>query len=157
MKKGKGTSIEVQGTSVSIISEKDTDYISLTDMLKANDGEFFISDWLRLRNRNTVEFMGIWESIYNPDFNYGEFATIRIEIRRVELRQDKRRGTGGEDRPDACQSGREPLKLCRRRFYAEARMRNVAGVPVGLAHESFLNAVVQRTADDHHVQIAFQP
>jgi phage terminase large subunit-like protein len=77
MKKGKGTSIKVQGTSVSIISEKDTDYISLTDMLKAKDGEFFISDWLR--NRNTVEFLGIWESIYNPDFNYGEFATIRSQ------------------------------------------------------------------------------
>jgi hypothetical protein len=69
--------IQVRGTSITIISEKDTDYISLTDMLKAKDGEFFISDWLR--NRNTVEFLGIWESIYNPAFNYGEFATIRSE------------------------------------------------------------------------------
>jgi hypothetical protein len=59
------------------LSEKDADYISLTDMLKAKDGEFLISDWLR--NRNTVEFLGIWESIYNPDFNYGEFATIRSQ------------------------------------------------------------------------------
>jgi hypothetical protein len=41
-------------------------------MLRAKDGDFFISDWLR--NRNTVEFLGIWESVYNPDFNYGEFA-----------------------------------------------------------------------------------
>ena len=77
MKKGKNIKIEVQGTAISIISEKDTDYISLTDMLKAKDGEFFISDWLR--NRNTVEFLGIWESIYNPAFNYGEFATIRSQ------------------------------------------------------------------------------
>ena len=46
-------------------------------MLKAKDGEFFISDWLR--NRNTVEFLGIWESVFNPDFNYGEFATIRSQ------------------------------------------------------------------------------
>jgi len=46
-------------------------------MLKAKDGEFFISDWLR--NRNTVEFLGIWESVYNPDFNYGGFATIRSQ------------------------------------------------------------------------------
>jgi KilA-N domain len=44
-------------------------------MLKAKDDEFFISDWLR--NRNTVEFLGIWESVYNPNFNYGEFATIK--------------------------------------------------------------------------------
>lgn len=51
------------------------DYISLTDMLKAKDGDFFISDWLR--NRNTVEFLGIWEKINNPDFNYGEFAAIK--------------------------------------------------------------------------------
>lgn len=38
-------------------------------------GNFFFSDWLR--NRNTHEFIGIWEKVYNPDFNYGEFATIR--------------------------------------------------------------------------------
>jgi hypothetical protein len=77
MKKSKSNMIQVRGTSITIISEKDTDYISLTDRLKAKDGEFFISDWLR--NRNTVEFLGIWESIYNPAFNYGEFATIRSE------------------------------------------------------------------------------
>ncbi len=53
------------------------DFISLTDMLKAKDGEFFISDWLR--NRNTVEFLGIWERIHNPEFNYGEFATIKSQ------------------------------------------------------------------------------
>ncbi len=51
------------------------DFISLTDMLKSKDGDFFISDWLR--NRNTVEYLGIWERIHNPDFNYGEYATIR--------------------------------------------------------------------------------
>jgi len=43
-------------------------------MIKAKDGDFFISDWLR--NRNTVEYLGIWEKIHNPDFNYGEYATI---------------------------------------------------------------------------------
>ena len=44
-------------------------------MLKAKDGDFFISDWLR--NRHTVEYLGVWESVYNPNFNYGEFATIK--------------------------------------------------------------------------------
>jgi hypothetical protein len=68
----KNRMISVQGKNITII---DDDYISLTDMIKAKDGEFFISDWLR--NRNTVEFLGIWEQIHNPDFNYGEFATIR--------------------------------------------------------------------------------
>ena len=51
------------------------DYICITDMLKAKDGDFFVTDWLR--NRNTMEFLGMWERIYNPNFNYGEFATIR--------------------------------------------------------------------------------
>lgn len=41
-----------------------------TDIIKANDGDFFISDWLR--NRNTLEYLGAWESMSNPDFNYGE-------------------------------------------------------------------------------------
>jgi len=67
--------ISVQGTIVSITQINQNDYISLTDMLKAKDGEFFLSDWLR--NRNTVEFLGVWESVNNPDFNYGGFATIR--------------------------------------------------------------------------------
>ena len=44
------------------------DYICLTDMLKAKDGDFFISDWLR--NPNTLEFLSIWEELYNPNFNY---------------------------------------------------------------------------------------
>ena len=70
----KQATMEVQGIAVAVRSEKDGDFISLTDMLKAKDGDFFIADWLR--NRNTVEFLGIWESINNPDFNYGEFATI---------------------------------------------------------------------------------
>ena len=73
----KNNKIIVQGNEITILSEQEIDYISLTDMLKAKDGDFFISDWLR--NRNTVEFLGIWESIHNPDFNYGEFAIIRSQ------------------------------------------------------------------------------
>jgi len=77
MKKTKDSTIDIQGISVRVLSGKDDDYISLTDMLKAKDGDFFIADWLR--NRNTVEFLGIWESVFNPSFNYGEFATIRSQ------------------------------------------------------------------------------
>ena len=69
--------IEVRGTAVTVFSDRTGDFISLTDMLKAKDGDFFISDWLR--NRNTVEFLGIWESVHNPEFNYGGFATIRTK------------------------------------------------------------------------------
>ena len=67
--------INVRNTEITIISVNHEDYISLTDMLKAKDGDFFISDWLR--NRNTVEFLGIQERIYNPNFNYGEYAIIK--------------------------------------------------------------------------------
>ncbi|MGV7078452.1 KilA-N domain-containing protein [Testudinibacter sp. P80/BLE/0925] len=65
----------VQDADIRVIEQSGEDYISLTDMLKAKDGEFFISDWLR--NRNTLEYIGIWEEINNPTFNYGEFATIK--------------------------------------------------------------------------------
>lgn len=73
----KGKKITVQGTEITLLAEKSGEFISLTDMLKAKDGDFFISDWLR--NRNTLEFLGIWESINNPDFNYGEFAAIKSQ------------------------------------------------------------------------------
>jgi hypothetical protein len=73
----KNKKIQVEGKEISILFENDSEYISLTDMLKAKDGDFFISDWLR--NRNTVEYLGIWESVYNPNFNYGEFAIIKSQ------------------------------------------------------------------------------
>ncbi len=78
MKKATKSSIEVLGSEIAVLSDRSGDYISLTDMLRAKDGDFFVSDWLR--NRNTVEFLGIWESVYNPDFNYGEFAVIKSQV-----------------------------------------------------------------------------
>ena len=69
------TKITVKDTEVNVIKVNGEDYICLTDMLRAKDGEFFITDWMR--NRNTLEYIGIWEKVYNPDFNYGEFAIIR--------------------------------------------------------------------------------
>jgi len=73
----KSKKIIVRGSEITIIQVDGKDYISITDMLKAKDGDFFIADWLR--NRNTVEFLGIWESVYNPTFNYGEFAIIKSQ------------------------------------------------------------------------------
>ena len=69
------TKITVLSTDINVVTIHHEDYICLTDMLKAKDGDFFISDWLR--NRNTLEYLGIWEKLYNPHFNYGEFAIIR--------------------------------------------------------------------------------
>ncbi len=73
----KNKKIQVEGKEITILFDNDQEYISLTDMLKAKDGDFFISDWLR--NRNTVEYLGIWETVYNPNFNYGEFAIIKSQ------------------------------------------------------------------------------
>ena len=73
----KSKTINVKGASITILQNETGELISLTDMLKAKDGDFFISDWLR--NRNTIEYLGIWESVYNPDFNYGEFAIIKSQ------------------------------------------------------------------------------
>jgi hypothetical protein len=71
----KSRSLVVQGTTVTIMGREEHEFISLTDMLRAKEGDFFISDWLR--NRNTIEFLGVWERVHNPNFNYGELATIR--------------------------------------------------------------------------------
>ena len=65
--------INVKDTEVSVIRVQDEDYISLTDMLKAKDGEFFFSNWLR--NRNTAE----WEKLNNPNFNCAEFDIIKSQ------------------------------------------------------------------------------
>lgn len=66
--------ITVKDTEINITKINDEDYICITDMLKAKDGDFFVTDWLR--NRNTLEYIGTWESVYNPDFNFEEFSKI---------------------------------------------------------------------------------
>ena len=71
------TKIIVKDTVVSVLNVNEEDYISLTDMLKAKDGDFFFSNWLR--NRNTVEFLGIWEQLNNPNFNCVEFDIIKSQ------------------------------------------------------------------------------
>jgi len=69
--------IKVDNTEITVLKIDDKDYISLTDMIKSKDGDFFVSDWLR--NRNTLEFIGLWEQIHNPAFNYGEFTIIKSQ------------------------------------------------------------------------------
>lgn len=71
----RNNTMKVLDSSIHIIQTGGESYICLTDMLQAKDWDFFISDWLR--NRNTVEFLSIWEEINNPDFNYGESAIIK--------------------------------------------------------------------------------
>ncbi len=89
------TKITVKDTEVNVIKVNGEDYICLTDMLRAKDGDFFITDWLR--NRNTLEYIGIWEKVYNPDFNYGEFAIIRNQSG-LNSFKNKRQGICGKDK-----------------------------------------------------------
>ena len=77
------TKLTVQDTVINLINVNGNDYICLTDMLRAKDGDFFITDWLR--NRNTLEYIGIWENVYNPNFNYGEFAIIKSQAKRDDM------------------------------------------------------------------------
>lgn len=74
----KSKTINVKGSEIVIIRQQNEDYISLTDMTKSfEDGLSLIEKWLR--NKNTIEFIGIWEQIYNPDFNSTEFGGIKNE------------------------------------------------------------------------------
>ncbi len=70
--------IKVQNTEITIINHDDKDYISLTDMVRnIENGLALIEKWLR--NKNTIEFLGIWEEMYNPNFNSPEFERIKNE------------------------------------------------------------------------------
>lgn len=71
-------SISIQGKKVSIISREHEDYICLTDIAKSTGGDGSqVETWLR--NKNTLEFLAVWEVINNQDFNYPEFVGIRNE------------------------------------------------------------------------------
>ena len=69
--------IEVENKLISIVKQDTQDYISLTDMVRGEEGSDHIRNWMR--NRNTVEFIGLWENLYNPNFKGVEFDTFRKE------------------------------------------------------------------------------
>ena len=70
--------IKVENVEISVIKVGGEDYISLTDMVReVENGSALIEKWLR--NKNTIEFLGIWEEMYNPDFNSPEFGGIMAE------------------------------------------------------------------------------
>jgi len=76
MSKPKSSIIEVQGAAITILSGRQDDFISLTDIARFKDErtDYLIQNWLR--NRNTIEFFGVWERLNNPDFNPIEFDGI---------------------------------------------------------------------------------
>ncbi|MES2204791.1 MAG: KilA-N domain-containing protein [Pseudomonadota bacterium] len=77
MTKNKSVTMSVQGAVINILSVNDSDFISLTDMANKFGGDDLVYNWMR--NRNTVEFLGIWEQIHNPNFKGVEFYTFKSE------------------------------------------------------------------------------
>ena len=76
--KEKKSKIEVQGLEIAVVNQSNNDYISLTDIAKHKDNaqtDDIIKNWLR--NRNTLELLGFWEMIYNPNFKPVEFDGFR--------------------------------------------------------------------------------
>ena len=67
--------LTVRNVEISLLKVNDEDYICLTDMVKNEDGDDHIRNWMR--NRNTVEYLGIWEQLNNPNFKGVEFDTFR--------------------------------------------------------------------------------
>lgn len=69
--------ISVQDKEVTLLQVGNEVYVSLTDIVRGEDGADHIRNWMR--NRNTVEFLGLWETINNPNFKGVEFDTFRKE------------------------------------------------------------------------------
>ena len=74
----KSKKLEVKGTEITIFQENTSDFISLTDIARYRDPErsdYILQNWMR--NRSTIEFIGLWELFNNPDFNSIEFDGIK--------------------------------------------------------------------------------
>lgn len=115
------------------------DYISLTDMLRSKDGDFFISDWLR--NRNTLEYLGIWERIHNPDFNWGEFAIIKsqagLNSYKISVKQWR------DENPDKEGNMRDYSNVSQLVCLANLETLNAHFIQQGLAQSERLNLLNQ--------------
>lgn len=73
----KNKNIDVNGNQITILEQNEVDYISLTDMTGGfKEGSGLIGKWIT--NKNTLEYLGIWEKINNTDFNYPEFGVIEL-------------------------------------------------------------------------------
>lgn len=74
--------ITVKDTEVTVIKANEEDYICITDMAKFKESEVRAADVIKnwIRNRTTLEFLGTWEQMYNPDFKVVEFDHFKIRI-----------------------------------------------------------------------------
>jgi hypothetical protein len=70
-----GKKLKINESEIGILTMQNDDYISLTDMARSQMQEAIIIKWLSLKS--SIEYLGEWEALYNPDFNYTEFGTIK--------------------------------------------------------------------------------
>ena len=74
----KGRILQVKQSTITVITQNETDFISLTDMTAGfSESMGLIGKWIT--NKNTLEYLGVWENIKNPNFNYPEFEVINQE------------------------------------------------------------------------------
>ncbi len=75
------STIDIKDAIISITKIKEEDYICLTDMAKAKEGGNRAVDVIKnwVRTRTTIEFLGTWETVYNPDFKVAEFDHFKME------------------------------------------------------------------------------
>ncbi|MDO9553294.1 KilA-N domain-containing protein [Rhodonellum sp.] len=84
----KNHKIEVQGIAVWVTKINEDDYISLTDIARQKDAirsDYILQNWMR--NRSTLEYLGLWEHLNNPDFNSIEFDGIKIQAGSYRFKQ----------------------------------------------------------------------
>lgn len=104
MTKDKRSTINVQGAPINILSHREEDFISLTDMSKKFGDDALIYSWMR--NRNTLEFLGLWEQMHNPDFKGGEFETFKKQARLNSFHLTPRKWIATKRTADAAQRDR---------------------------------------------------
>lgn len=97
MAKAKKSTISVNGVEVTLITQEKGDYICLTDMVRNMEGNAidYIRNWLR--NGSTVEFLGVWEKVHNPNFKIEEFNEIKANYTRNSFLMSVKKWTGLTD------------------------------------------------------------
>jgi hypothetical protein len=80
MSKKKKNIIEVKGTPITVFHSKENDFISLTDIAKTKENDSRAADVIKnwIRTRSTIEFIGTWEQLYNPDFKVVKFDHFKM-------------------------------------------------------------------------------
>ncbi|GGE29433.1 KilA-N domain-containing protein [Psychroflexus planctonicus] len=80
MTKKKNDTIEVKGITISVLHSQESDFISLTDIAKTKENDSRAADVIKnwIRNRTTIEFIGTWEQLYNPNFKVVEFDHFKM-------------------------------------------------------------------------------